>query len=155
MLNKAIEVATQAHSGQVDKAGMPYIFHPLRVMLSLDGELEQICAVLHDVVEDSDMTARKLMEMGFSEEVLEVLDCLTKRLGEPYDRFIGRVLENEVACKVKLADLRDNLNPLRLKDPSAADLERAEKYRKAVMRIEEEMKRNYNDIIYGNEAVRC
>lgn len=131
MLNKAIEIANRAHAGQVDKAGRSYILHPLRVMLSLDNEMEMICAVLHDVVEDSDITLEDLRKEGFSEEVIQVLDCLTKREGETYDGFIERVLVNKTARKVKLADLRDNMDLSRIKDPTEKDMKRMKKYQDA------------------------
>lgn len=88
MLNKAIEIANRAHAGQIDKGGEPYILHPLRVMLSRENELERVCAVLHDVVEDSDITFNDLRKEEFSEEVIAVLDCLTKRDDENYDTLI-------------------------------------------------------------------
>jgi len=135
MLNKAIEIATRAHAGQVDKAGEPYILHPLRVMLSCKNELERICAVLHDVVEDSEITFDDLRKEGFSEDIITVLDCLTKRRGESYDEFIDRVLKNETACRVKLADLRDNMDLTRIKDPKDKDFERIKKYKEAADRI--------------------
>lgn len=135
MLNKAIEIAAIAHTGQVDKAGAPYILHPIRIMLTRENELEQICAVLHDVVEDSDFTFEELRKQGFSEKVIDVLDCLTKRDGESYNEFIGRVLKNETACQVKLADINDNMNLTRIKNPSEKDRERIAKYKKAVERI--------------------
>lgn len=134
-LNKAIELANRAHAGQVDKAGQPYILHPLRVMLSRDNELERICAVLHDVVEDSDITFDDLRKEGFSEEVIAVMDCITKRDDENYDTFIGRVLTNETACKVKLADLLDNMNLTRIENPTEKDIERIKKYKDASERI--------------------
>lgn len=135
MLNKAIEISALAHTGQVDKGGAPYILHPLRVMLMRDNELEQICAVLHDVVEDTDITFEDLRKQGFSEKVIHVLDCLTKRDEENYDEFIGRVLNDETACQVKLADITDNMNLTRIKNPSEKDRERIAKYEKAVARI--------------------
>lgn len=135
MLNKAIEIAAIAHKGQIDKAGAPYILHPLRVMLTRDNELEQICAVLHDVVEDSQITFEDLRKEGFSEIVIEILDCLTKREGESYDVFIGRILNNQVACRVKLADIDDNMNLSRIENPTEKDRERMKKYEKAVARI--------------------
>ncbi|WP_038263193.1 HD domain-containing protein [Peptoclostridium litorale] len=135
MLNKAIEIANRAHAGQVDKAGEPYILHPLRVMLSMKDELERICAVLHDVVEDSDITFDNLRKEGFSEEVINVLDCLTKRDGESYDDFIDRVIINKIACQIKLADLYDNMNLCRIKNPTNKDRARIEKYREAADRI--------------------
>ena len=135
MLNKAIEIANRAHMGQVDKAGAPYILHPLRVMMTRDNEIERICAVLHDVIEDSDVTFDNLRREGFSEEIIEVLNCVTKRAGESYDDFINRILGNEIACRVKLADLCDNMNISRIKNPTEQDEERIKKYRDAADKI--------------------
>lgn len=135
MLNKAIEIANRAHMGQVDKAGAPYILHPLRVMMTRDNEIERICAVLHDVIEDSDVTFDDLRGEGFSEEIIEVLNCITKRAGESYEDFIDRILGNETACRVKLADLCDNMNISRIKKPTEKDKERIKKYRDAADRI--------------------
>lgn len=135
VLNKAIEIANRAHDGQVDKAGAPYILHPLRVMLSREKEVERICAVLHDVVEDSEITFDDLRNEGFTEEIIAVLDCLTKRNGESYDGFIDRILKNETACHVKLADLCDNMNLSRIKNPTLKDEVRIKKYREAAERI--------------------
>ena len=135
MLNKAIEIATRAYTGQVDKAGAPYILHPLKVMLSRENELERICAVLHDVVEDSDISFEDLRKEGFSEEIIIVLDCLTKRKGESYDEFIARILGNETACHVKLADLCDNMNLSRIENPTEKDEARIKKYIEAAERI--------------------
>ena len=135
MLYKAIEIATRAHAGQVDKAGEPYVLHLLRVMLSRENDLERICAVLHDVVEDSDISFDVLRKEGFSEEVIVVLDCLTKRKDESYDEFITRILENETACHVKLADLCDNMNLSRIENPNEKDEARMKKYNEAAERI--------------------
>ncbi len=135
MLNKAIEIATRAHAGQVDKAGEPYILHPLRVMLSRENGIERICAVLHDVVEDSEITFDDLCKEGFSEEIITVLDCLTNRNGESYDEFIYRILKNETACHVKLADLCDNMNLSRIENPNEKDEARMKKYSEAAERI--------------------
>lgn len=135
MLNKAIEIAAIAHTGQFDKAGEPYILHPLRVMLSCKDEGERICAVLHDVVEDSGIGFDDLRREGFSETVIEVLDCLTKRDGESYDDFIDRVLENKTACHVKLADIKDNMDLSRIAQPTEKDRQRIKKYEQAVDRI--------------------
>ncbi len=135
MLEKAILIAVKAHQGQVDKGGNPYILHPLRVMFSMKNENEKICAVLHDVVEDTNVTLDHLKNEGFSEEVLLALDALTKRKNESYDKFIDRIINNHVACHVKLADLNDNMNLTRIQNPSHKDFERIEKYRKAVDKI--------------------
>ncbi|MEN3005924.1 MAG: HD domain-containing protein [Dehalobacterium formicoaceticum] len=139
MLDKAIRIAAKAHEGQMDKAGQPYILHPLRVMFMRRDETERICAVLHDVIEDSDITIEYLRKEGFSEEVLSALNSLTKRENENYDDFIGRVIENKTACKVKLADLSDNMDLSRISNPIQEDYQRVEKYRKAAERIFEIM----------------
>jgi hypothetical protein len=135
MLDKAIVVAAKAHEGQVDKGGQPYILHPLRVMFSRRSEAERICAVLHDVVEDTDISLDYLRDQGFSEEVLSALDALTRRDGETYDEYISRIVKNKIASHVKLCDLCDNTDLSRIKNPSAVDYERVKKYRKAEDRI--------------------
>ncbi len=136
MLNQAIIIAARAHEGQLDKGGHPYILHPLRVMLQCQTEAERICAVLHDVVEDTNITLEYLREQGFTDEILTALACLTKRDGESYDDFISRVLQNELASRVKLADLRDNMDLSRIQTPSNEDEARMRKYQRAVDRIE-------------------
>ncbi|NTW71347.1 MAG: GTP pyrophosphokinase [Eubacteriaceae bacterium] len=135
MLNKALLIAINAHQGQTDKAGQPYILHPLRVMLSRKNELERVCAVLHDVIEDTDITFDDLRNDGFTEEMIAVLDALTRRDGETYEEFIDRVIDNKIACNVKLADLYDNMDLSRIETPSEDDYKRIEKYRKAAARI--------------------
>ena len=136
LLTKAIQIAAQAHADQTDKGGSPYIFHPLRVMLSLDSISEQICGVLHDVIEDTDTNLNELRKLGFSEEIVVALDLLTRRSDESYDEFIDRMLGNPIACHVKLADLKDNMNISRISSPTAKDYERISKYKKAVKKIE-------------------
>ncbi len=136
MLEKAIQIAAKAHEGQKDKAGQPYILHPLRVMLRTDSEIERICAVLHDVIEDTPITLDMLKDEGFSSDVLAALEALTKRQGESYDDFISRVLKNDTACHMKLADLADNMDLSRLQTPSEEDFQRIEKYQKAISRIQ-------------------
>ncbi len=132
MLEKAIIIAVSAHQGQVDKGGDPYILHPLAVMLSLEDEIERICAVLHDVIEDTDITLEYLKNEGFSNEVLTALDALSRRKDESYDEFIDRIINNKIACHVKLADLKHNMDLSRIKQPSQKDYDRIKKYQKAV-----------------------
>ncbi len=131
MLEKAIAIAVQAHAGQTDKAGMPYILHPLRVMMKMTSVTEMIVAVLHDVVEDSEWTIEQLRAEGFAEDVLAALDLLTKRTGEVYEAFIQRAKAHPLSCAVKLADLEDNMNAKRLRNVTEEDRERLEKYRRA------------------------
>jgi len=137
MLTKAIAIAAQAHVEQTDKGGAPYILHPLRVMMNVEGELQKICAVLHDVVEDSDITFDDLRRDGFGEEIIAALDCLTRRADESYDDFMDRVLQNETACWVKSADLIDNMDLTRIPNPTEKDEARIKKYKAALDRIDE------------------
>lgn len=135
-LKRAIEIARQAHAGQVDKAGEDYIEHPLRIMWKAKTEDEQIIGVLHDVVEDSDWTFEMLEEEGFSSEVIEALRCMTKLSDdEDYDHFIDRVLTNTLAMRVKLLDLEDNMDLTRLSECTEDDIRRKQKYQLAYDRI--------------------
>lgn len=131
-LDKAIEIACQAHAGQVDKSGQPYILHPLRLMLKMQDESARIIAVLHDVVEDSEVSFDDLKALGFSQEILASLDCLTKRANETYDSFIARILPNQLARSVKIEDIKDNMDLNRLKSITEKDLTRITKYHKAL-----------------------
>lgn len=137
MLNKSIEIASKAHAGQIDKGGSPYILHPLRVMMNCESESAKICAILHDVIEDTNITFEDLKAHGFNDEIITTLDCLTKRESEDYNDFISRVLSNELACHVKLADLADNMDLTRIQNPSKEDEARIQKYKLAIDRISE------------------
>lgn len=130
-LEEAITLAVGAHRGQKDKAGAPYILHPLRLMLRMETDTERIVAVLHDVIEDSPHSLEELSHEGYPPEITEALDCLTKRENEPYAAFIERVKTNPLARKVKLADLEDNMDIKRFKTMTEKDLERLDAYRKA------------------------
>ncbi len=131
MLENAILFATKAHKGQMDKAGKPYILHSFRVMLSCKKQEEQIAAVLHDVLEDTDNAKEDLQKAGFSEEIIQAVICLTKQKKEDYFAYIQRVKQNEIARVVKLADLQDNMNLKRLSVITEKDKERVKKYQKA------------------------
>lgn len=130
MLEKAIEIAVEAHRGQLDKAGKIYILHPLRVMLRGRDETEMIVGILHDVVEDTPVTLDMLRLEGFSQEILDALCCITKEKGEDYGHFIDRVLTNPLARRVKLYDIEDNLNRDRIPYPTPKDEARFAKYEK-------------------------
>jgi len=130
-LECAIELAVEHHKGQSDKAGKPYILHPLRVMMSVDKDDEKIVAVMHDIVEDTDITLDDLRNEGFSEQVISAIECVTKGEEEDYDSFIERISHNPLAIQVKLADINDNMDLSRLSNVTEKDLERVEKYKKA------------------------
>lgn len=135
-LQRAIEIATDAHKGQYDKAGNDYIGHPLRVMEMGKTENEKIVGVLHDVVEDTDWTFEALAAEGFSEEVIAALRCVTKLSeNENYDDFIERVKKNPLAVAVKINDLSDNMDIRRLPYLSDKDVKRLKKYLKAYKRL--------------------
>ena len=105
-LERAVAIAAEAHAGQVDKAGAPYLLHPLRVMLALTSNEERIVAVLHDVCEDCPgWSFERLRSEGFSDRILAALDSVTKREGEAYSDFVGRAAANAIGRNVKLADL--------------------------------------------------
>ena len=127
LLEQAIEIAVKAHKGQVDKGGEPYILHPLRVMINQVDDVRKIVAVLHDVVEDSEGTLHDL-SLIFNKEIIDALDCLTRRKGESYFEYIVRIKTNVIATQVKISDLIDNMNLGRLKEVSAEDMKRRRKY---------------------------
>lgn len=130
-LQRAIEIAVQAHKGQTQKSGLPYILHPFTLMLAMNSDDTRIAAVLHDVVEDTDWTLEGLADEGFNTAVLDAIDCLTHRQGTSYSDYINRIQPNPIARTVKLADLKDNMNVLRIPELGDKDLERLRKYRAA------------------------
>lgn len=138
ILDRAKAIATSAHDGQVDKAGMPYIEHPLRVMNMGKTVEEKIVGVLHDVVEDSEWTFEMLEKEGMPKEVVDALKCVTKLSeDEDYDHFIARVKTNPLAVKVKLNDLKDNMDITRLGKVTEKDLPRLNKYIRAYKQLTE------------------
>jgi (p)ppGpp synthase/HD superfamily hydrolase len=132
-LERAIAIAVEAHAGQRDKSGAPYVLHPLRVMLSLPSNDERIVAVLHDVCEDCPgWTFERLRAEGFSERILTALNSVTKRDGEAYEDFVRRAADNPIGRAVKLADMEDNCDLSRISSPTERDFARIEKYKKAI-----------------------
>ena len=132
MLESAIATAAKAHEGQTDKAGKPYILHPLRVMLNVKGGIPEKCtAVLHDVIEDTDITSDTLLKLGFSKEVVDAVVLLTRSKDEDYMEYVKRLKANPIARAVKLADLADNMDMSRIPNPTEKDFARLEKYKKA------------------------
>ena len=135
-LERAIQIATEAHKGQFDKAGREYIGHPIRVMEMGKTEDEKIVGVLHDVIEDTDWTFERLEAEGFSPKVIAALRCVTKTSeNENYDDFIDRVKKNPLATAVKINDLTDNMDIRRLPYLSDKDVKRLKKYLKAYKRL--------------------
>ena len=147
-LEKAIKIAVEAHTGQVDKGGNPYILHPLRVMLSLNSEEERIVGVLHDVVEDCEgWTWERMGEEGCSDEIIEALKSVSKtpeeekqfkKMDDPnekldhYLEFIKRAKFNKIGRNVKAADIKDNLDISRIDDITESDIDRLNRYKAAL-----------------------
>jgi (p)ppGpp synthase/HD superfamily hydrolase len=134
-LEDAIVLAAQAHRGQVDKVGQPYILHLLRVMMRLEGEDAQMVGMLHDLVEDTRYSFDDLRALGYAEELVQALDCLTRRPAESYEQFIERASANPLARRVKRADLEDNMDIRRLPAVGEKDLERLNRYIAAWRRL--------------------
>ncbi|MEX0270969.1 phosphohydrolase [Leptolyngbyaceae cyanobacterium UHCC 1019] len=135
LLARAVAIAAIAHQDQLDKAHAPYILHPIRLMMRGQVIEEQIVAVLHDVVEDSDWTLDHLIAEGFPPEIIIALDCLTRRPAETYDQFLDRVLTNPLATHVKRYDLEDNMTLTRLENVSEKDLQRLQRYHRAHQQV--------------------
>jgi (p)ppGpp synthase/HD superfamily hydrolase len=132
LLERAITIALDAHRGQFDRNGRPYILHPLHVMMQMDTVPEKIAAVLHDVIEDSEMTLDDLRNEGFSEEVLSAVDLMTHDKDQtPYDDYVRRLKPNAMARKIKLADLQHNMDMRRMDKLGEADFVRFQKYLRA------------------------
>ena len=131
---KAFCLAVRAHDGQYDKGGSPYILHPVAVASQVSGEEEKILALLHDTVEDTDVTNEEVREQ-FGNVIADALDCLTHRDGESYGEYLSRVMTNNLAITVKLADLHNNMDLSRIKNPTEKDRKRLEKYKAAESRL--------------------
>ena len=138
----AMKVAYAAHEGQVDRIGVPYIYHPIHLAEQMDTEDECVAALLHDVVEDTDITLEELRSKGFTDTQLEAVELLThipspekqaeEEKLEEYLDYVRRLKSNAIARKVKMADLRHNSDPERKTGEEEADLIRHEKYKKAL-----------------------
>ena len=137
LTKKAMKLCFEAHKDQVDKSGLPYVFHPFHLAEQMTDELTTVTALLHDVVEDSDYTLADLGEMGFPATVLDALAMLTHDDGSAYLEYVARLKTNLIARAVKLADLRHNSDLTRLDHVDEKALVRVEKYRKAIELLEE------------------
>lgn len=139
MLSTAILIATNAHSGQFDKGGMPYILHPLKVMhyTKSHDEVVQVVAVLHDVIEDTNVTYKDLLNQGICQEAIDAIKCLTKQPGQTYDEYKELVKSNKIAIKVKMADLRHNSDIRRLKGVTEKDIARVSKYHQFYLELQQ------------------
>ena len=131
LIESSLNIALRAYAGKTDKAGREYIHHPLRVMAKMKTDLEMSVALLHDVIEDSDITAEQLLAEDIPAEVVEAVVCLSKNENEDYQDFVARAKKNKLAAKVKIADIEDNIDTLRLASLDETDLARIKKYHSA------------------------
>ena len=131
LTKKALLISVNAHKDQHDKSGMPYVYHPYEVASRMNDEYSTCTALLHDVVEDTDITLDDLSKEGFPREIIEALSCMTHDKSVPYDEYIKMIKTNPIATKVKLADLEHNSNPDRLDNIDEKMQQRFEKYNKA------------------------
>jgi (p)ppGpp synthase/HD superfamily hydrolase len=139
MIEKALSLALKAHKGQTDRNGAPYILHPLKVGLGAMNDIEMMAGILHDVVEDSATTLDDLRSEGFPEDVLTIVDYMTKREGEVWEDYIRRIMEHEPSMQVKLRDLEQNMDTTRITSFGDRDQERFTRYVWAWHKIREKL----------------
>ena len=140
LTRKAMFVAYDAHNGQVDKAGVPYIYHPVHLAEQVNSEEACIVALLHDVVEDTNVTIEKLEEMSFPEECIVALKLLSHEKQQDYFEYIENLKTNKLARKIKLLDLIHNSDKTRLThEPTEQDLERLRKYHKSMQILQKQI----------------
>lgn len=131
LLEKALRIAVEAHAGQVDKAGKPYIFHPLRVCVRCSTDEERLVALLHDTIEDTEITAEDLLVAGFPRNIVDAILAVSRKEGESYEDFIVRAGQKPLSRAVKLHDLEDNMDISRLEQVTAGDVDRLNRYIRA------------------------
>jgi (p)ppGpp synthase/HD superfamily hydrolase len=137
LTKKALKLCFEAHKEQTDKSGMPYVFHPFHLAEQMVDEATTVVALLHDVVEDTELTFEDLEKQGFNDEIIKALMLLTHEKSVPYMEYVGEIKKNKIATKVKLADLKHNSDLSRLSVIDEKALKRKEKYEKAIKFLEE------------------
>ena len=147
LIYKSLEIVTKVFNDKKDKGGFPYVIHLLKVYSGVSEYMEKVCALLHDVIEDTDVTYDDLRKVGYDEEIIEILTILTKLKGEDYRDYIDRIVssDNTHAMNIKLADLCHNMDSGRIKNPTTNDMERITKryapaYEKIYNRLKEKGK---------------
>jgi (p)ppGpp synthase/HD superfamily hydrolase len=156
MLANMLLVATNAHGGQFDRGGQPYILHPLKVMHYLKSDDEELlCIALgHDIVEDTPTTFKQLRAVGMSERVVRAIRALTKMPGQTYDEYRSKVMENPDAIRVKMADLRHNCDIRRLKGLTDADFARTERYHRFYVDLQDALTAHEHGFYYDDGPTR-
>lgn len=134
---KAMKLCFKAHKEQVDKSGIPYVFHPIHLAEQMEDEDTTVVALLHDVIEDTEYTIKDLEDMGFNQNVIAAISLMTHAEGVPYMDYVAQIKENPFAKIVKLADLKHNSDISRLDTVDAKAMARVEKYAKAIQLLSE------------------
>ena len=144
LIYKSLEIVTKLFNDKCDKGGFPYVIHLLKVYEGVSNYTEKVCALLHDVIEDTDVNYDDLKEIGYNNDIIEILSILTKIKGEDYRDYIDRIIasNNVHAMNIKLSDLRHNMDLSRIKNPTSNDYERVSKryepaYEKIMNKLEE------------------
>jgi len=137
LTKQAMKLCFEAHKDQVDKTEIPYVFHPFHLAELMNDEYTTVIALLHDVVEDTEYTFKDLEDMGYPKEVIDALRLLTHEKGVPYMEYVSKIKDNPLAKTVKLADLRHNSDMTRLDVVDEKAIERGNKYKKAILLLEE------------------
>ena len=137
MTKKALAVCFEAHKSQVDKSGLPYVFHPFHLAEQMKDEMTTIVALLHDVIEDTSITVEELRDMGFPAEAIAAIQIMTHDKSIPYMDYVAQIKKNPIAREVKLADLKHNSDLTRLNEVAEKDLELLKKHKKAISLLEE------------------
>lgn len=137
VIDKAFEVAQKAHKNQVDIGGEPYIFHPITICNNCDTFETKVVALLHDVIEDSDVTESDLLQLGFDKEIVDAVVAITKVKNTEYFDYLVNIKNNEIARRVKVEDLKHNSDLSRLKKVKNGDLKRLGKYQQALRYLDE------------------
>ncbi len=132
LTKKAMKISFKAHKNQTDKNGMPYIFHPIHLAEQMTDEKTICVALLHDVVEDTDITFEELENEGFSEDIIDALKLMTHDDSVPYMDYVKEIKTNRIATTVKIADLKHNSDLTRLDIVDEKAIKRVEKYKKAI-----------------------
>lgn len=133
---KAVKLMFEAHKNQVDKSGLPYVFHPFHLAEQMDDENTTIVALLHDVIEDTEITLDDFREMGFCEPVCEAIAVMTHEKDVPYMEYVAKIKQNPIARIVKLADLQHNSDLTRVDEIDEGAINRVEKYKATAALLE-------------------
>lgn len=133
---KAIKLMFDKQKNEIDKGGMPYVFHPFHLAEQMESEDEVVVALLHDIIEDTDVTIKELTKMGFTKQETDAISIMTHNKNDSYEKYIKKISTNKLATKVKIADLKHNLDITRLNEIKTKDLEKIEKYKKSLRYLE-------------------